>query len=86
MARKLLGRVQAEQKVNTILSESVLSLAQATDEIGLLTGYRPSRPTLCRWIQQGKLDSVRLGRQLFTSREAVHRYVVARTATIRVDG
>ena len=77
-----LGKLRAEQNVSQILAENVISLSQAEALIERAIGHRPSRATVCRWINSGKLQAIKMGRQLFTSEQAVHRYLVAKTATI----
>ena len=73
-----------EQKVSRILSEDTLTLTQARAEIGeLLGGKRPDKTTVFRWITNGcygvKLDAVRVGVQWVTSRQALTRFIVARS-------
>jgi Protein of unknown function (DUF1580) len=73
--------------VARVLSEDVLSLSQARAELSKLTGQRPDKATMTRWIHRGvggvKLEAVRLGgRNIFTSAQALNRFIVARTATI----
>ncbi len=72
------------QAVNRILTEDVLSLSDARRELHAATGKRPDKATLTRWIHRGvggvRLEAVALGRQLFTSRQALTRFIEARTA------
>lgn len=74
----------AETTVEKILSEDVLSFSDARREIGQLTGKRPDKSTLARWTHKGvsgvRLEAVRIGSQLVTSRQAIHRFICARTA------
>lgn len=74
----------AETLVSRVLTEDVLTLAQARAELRQITGKRPDKATMCRWIHRGaggvKLDAVRLGCQLLTSRQALTRFIQARTA------
>lgn len=74
----------AEDRVRTVLSESILSVAQARVELHKVTGKRPDRATIHRWILRGvagvKLDGVRVGRDWVTSVEAIHRFIVATTS------
>lgn len=69
--------------VNRILTEDMLTLAAARKELASITGKRPDKATMTRWIHRGvggiKLDAVRLGVQLFTSRQALTRFIEART-------
>jgi hypothetical protein len=84
MSKQLLGNLDAERRVAAILSEDVISLAQAEKLLGETTGHKPARATVCRWINTGRLEAIKLGRQLFTSEQAVHRFLVERTATIAI--
>jgi hypothetical protein len=81
---KTTNKPDASSIVQKILSEDVLSIAQARAQIFEATGQRPDKATLCRWIHKGchgvKLEAIRLGGQnLFTSVQAIHRFIVART-------
>jgi hypothetical protein len=74
----------AESVVGRVLTEDVLTLAQARSEFSQIAGRRPDKGTICRWVHRGvggvKLDAVRVGSQLLTSKQALHRFVTARTA------
>ena len=75
---------RAETVVSRILTENILSLSEARKELQKVTGHRPDNATLWRWITRGvggvKLEAVRLGgRSIYTSTEALHRFIVART-------
>jgi hypothetical protein len=75
----------AETTVEKILSEDVITFADARKEIGQLTGRRPDKSSMTRWAHRGvggvRLEAVRIGgATLVTSRQAVHRFIVARTA------
>lgn len=76
-------QTDASEVVARVLSEDVLTLAQARNELRQITGKRPDKATMTRWVHRGvggvKLDSVRIGVQLLTSRQALHRFIVART-------
>lgn len=69
-----------------ILTEDVLTLAEARAELARATGRRcrPDKATMHRWIHRGvggvRLEAIRLGRQWFTSRQAITRFAIARTA------
>lgn len=65
--------------VSRVLSESVLSISQARSEIAKITGRHPDKSSIIRWIRNRKLDGVRLGRDWFTSTEALTRYIVKQT-------
>jgi hypothetical protein len=67
-----------------VLSEDVLSLSDARQEIHALGGIRPDQSSVTRWCTRGvggvKLESVRIGNRLVTSRQAITRFIHARTA------
>lgn len=67
-----------------ILTEDVLTISDARQELAAITGQRPDISTLTRWIHRGvggtKLEAVRFGRQLLTSRQAITRFIETRTA------
>ncbi|WP_413430908.1 DUF1580 domain-containing protein [Crateriforma spongiae] len=79
----------AGQSVRRVLSEDILTIAEARAEIARVTGRRcrPDKATMTRWIQRGvgegdakvKLEAIRLGRQWFTSRQAITRFIEARS-------
>jgi hypothetical protein len=75
--------VDVQASVSRILSEHVCTLAQAREELSEITGRRLDKSTLFRWSQAGvggiHLETVRIGGQLVTSKEAVHRFIVQRT-------
>jgi len=76
--------IETEQVVARVLTEDALSLSEARSEIQHITGRRVDKGTLARWIHKGaggiRLDAVRVGSQLLTSKQALHRFVTARTA------
>lgn len=74
----------AAETVRRVLSEDVLTLNQAQEELESLTGKRPDKATLCRWIHRGvsgvKLEAVRIGgREILTSSQAITRFITSRT-------
>ncbi len=69
----------SSEVVSRVLSESVLSIAQARLEISKITGRRPDKSSIIRWIKARRLDGVRLGRNWYTSTEALTRYIVKQT-------
>lgn len=75
--------VSTQTVVNRILAEDVLTLSDARKELAQITGKRPDKSTMARWIHRGvggvKLEAVALGRGLFTSRQALTRFAEART-------
>jgi hypothetical protein len=80
-------KTDASETVSRILSEDVLSLAQARTELQNLTGIRPDKATMTRWIHKGvggvKLEAIRLGgRSIFTSMQALNRFIEARTRSM----
>lgn len=68
-------------KQSKLLSEDVISLSDAAKEIGsLLPGERgPHIATMHRWVLRGikgtKLESLRVGAKVYTSRQAVTRFL-----------
>lgn len=77
-------RKTAESVVSRVLTEDVITLSQARTELYHITGRRPDKATMTRWIHRGvhgiHLDAVRVGIQLLTSRQAITRFIEARTA------
>ncbi|MEM9366388.1 MAG: DUF1580 domain-containing protein [Planctomycetota bacterium] len=73
-----------KQTVQRILAEDVVSFSEAQSEIAAATRRRPDKSTMHRWRQRGvggvKLEAIRLGSQWFTSRQAITRFIDARTA------
>ena len=69
--------------VSRVLSEDVLTLKQAAIELSSVSGKRPDKSTLFRWISRGcggvRLDGVRVGRDWITSKQALNRFIVARS-------
>lgn len=47
--------------------EKVMGMEQASKRIEELTGYKPSRSTLWRWIQAGRIQTRRIGTRYYTS-------------------
>ncbi|TWU37272.1 DUF1580 domain-containing protein [Novipirellula artificiosorum] len=68
-----------------LMSEDIVTLAQAT--LLFPEGSRPDRKSLNRWVIRGvdgtKLEAIRLGRILYTSVQAVTRFIDARSADLR---
>ncbi len=66
-----------------ILSEDVVSLQEARREIATATGIRPDKSTLYRWCLKGvagtKLEHVRLGDRILTSKQSITRFIAARS-------
>ncbi|QDT06889.1 hypothetical protein K227x_53120 [Rubripirellula lacrimiformis] len=67
-----------------ILTEDVLTLQDARRELAKATGRRPDKSTCYRWCLKGvggtKLEHIRLGDRILTSRQALTRFIEARTA------
>ena len=74
----------ATTEVQKILSEDVVTLLEARQEIKKVTGKRPDKTTLYRWCLRGirgvRLEHVRLGDRIYTSKQALTRFIEARTA------
>ena len=71
--------------VPSILHERVLTLTEATRLPFLKrNGKRPALTTMLRWARRGingqRLETVRIGRSLCTSAEAVQRFIRAMSA------
>lgn len=68
-----------------IANEMLLSLTEATKALPPVNGRRPAIATLWRWCRKGlrgvRLDYVRVGRNIATSREALNRFVNALAAS-----
>lgn len=66
-----------------VLSEDVLTIPQVCQEIKETTGRKPDRATVYRWVLNGvegqRLEAVRIGRQILTSRQALTRFIAARS-------
>ncbi len=63
------------------LDETVLTLPEAAAAIPTQNGKRPSVSTIWRWCRKGlrgtRLEYLRCGRRILTSREALDRFFVA---------
>ncbi len=64
--------------------EEILSLSEACAALPQIEGKRPHISTLWRWCNRGirgvRLEHVRLGHRMCTSREALNRFLNALTA------
>ena len=47
--------------------EKVFGMAQAAIRIQELTGFKPSRSTLWRWVEAGRIQTRRIGTRYYTS-------------------
>lgn len=76
--------VEAEKIVSRVLTEDVLSLAEAQAELERTIGRRPDKATITRWIHKGaggvRLEAVRVGTSLLVSKQSLSRFITARTA------
>ncbi len=67
-----------------ILTEDVLTLQDARSDLKKITGRRPDKTTIYRWCLKGvggtKLEHIRLGDRILTSRQALTRFIESRTA------
>jgi hypothetical protein len=72
-----------EETVRRVLSEQVLTTSQALSELQSISGRRPDKATLHRWIFRGiggvRLEAVRVGVNWVTSTEALNRFIVETT-------
>ncbi len=75
--------MSAADCVHRILTEEVISLKEAQRELEKVMSTKLDRSTIHRWTLRGvknvKLDSVRLGGKLLTSKQAINRFVVELT-------
>ncbi|MCO8125075.1 DUF1580 domain-containing protein [Stieleria sp. TO1_6] len=66
-----------------VLAEDVLTLKQARNELRHILGRRPDRTTLYRWCLRGiggvRLEHCRVGQVIVTSRQALTRFIEARS-------
>ena len=71
----------AKSIVQRILSEDTLTLNEARTELETALRKRPDKSTLYRWCMKGtngcRLESILLGRQVFTSKQAITRFLIA---------
>jgi hypothetical protein len=76
-------QIDIQDVVSRVLSETVLSISQARAELGNISGDRPDKSTMIRWIIRGangvRLDGCKVSREWVTSVEAINRFIVART-------
>ena len=84
------ARQRAADVASTILTERTLTIAQAREEIHAVTGLRPEKSTIYRWIKRGvggvRLGHVRIGNATLTSAEAINRFIVSRTESLSKQG
>ncbi|MDV6034054.1 MAG: DUF1580 domain-containing protein [Phycisphaera sp. RhM] len=70
--------------VQRVLTEDVQTLQDAREDLASYLGRRPDKCTLYRWCRDGvrgtKLEHVRLGGRILTSRQAVRRFIEARSS------
>ena len=75
----------AESAVYKVLAEEVVTLREARNELFRVTGRRPDKTTIYRWALRGvggtKLETVRIGNRLLTSKQALTRFIAARSAS-----
>ena len=69
---------------NIARGEELLSLTEATKVMPKVNGKRPAVSTLWRWCRRGlngvRLEYLRIGRNIVTSREALDRFFAALAA------
>ena len=80
------AKLDVEACVSRILTEDILTLSQVRTEMAQIDGHRRDKATLSRWIHKGcgdvKLEAIRIGRQLLTSRQALTRFIESRSKGI----
>ena len=73
----------AKANVQRILTEDGITLRGARADLEKVLGRRPDKTTLYRWCLKGvrgvKLEHVRLGNLILTSRQAITRFIERRT-------
>ena len=71
----------AKDLIHRLLSEDILTLKQARSELHSLLGKRPDKSTVYRWCLRGanghKLESIKIGGQVITSKQALTRFFIA---------
>ena len=87
--------MSAEEMVNRLLSEDKLSMRQAGKLMGDVQGQPPIHPTtVARWCLKGikirsgvvaRLDHIRVGGRLLTSRQAITRWLAVQTETTATE-
>lgn len=59
--------------------ETIISLEDAVDHIGKITGRKRNKNVVTRWMIRGvsgvNLDTIRVGREIYTSHEAINRFL-----------
>lgn len=69
--------------VSRILTEDPITLQEARNEIASVTGRRVDKCTIYRWCLKGvggtRLEHIRLGDRILTSRPAITRFIEARS-------
>ena len=59
--------------------ETIISLEDAVNHIGKITGRKRNKNVVTRWMKRGvsgvNLDTIRVGREIYTSHEAINRFV-----------
>jgi hypothetical protein len=75
---------QSANPVQRLLTEDIVTLEEARREIASVTGRRPDKCTLYRWCMKGcrgsRLEHIRLGDRILTSKQALTRFIAARSA------
>tara|TARA_B110000495_G_scaffold189658_1_gene190932 strand:- start:827 stop:1132 length:306 start_codon:yes stop_codon:yes gene_type:complete len=60
-------------------TETIVSLEDAVNHIGKITGRKRNKNVVIRWMTRGvygvNLDTIRVGREIYTSREAINLFL-----------
>lgn len=60
-------------------TETIVSLKDAVNHIGKITGRKRNKNVVTRWMTRGvygvNLDTIRVGREIYTSHEAINRFL-----------
>ena len=60
-------------------TETIVSLQDAVNHIGKITGRKRNKNVVVRWMIRGvsgvNLETIRIGREIYTSHEAINRFL-----------
>lgn len=84
MQTNMRANMETKTKTQRVLSEDVITLQDARRELEGILGRRPDKTTLYRWCLRGvggvRLEHVRLGNRILTSKQSITRFIEARSA------
>ena len=75
----------AAEAVSQILTEDLLTIDQARKELHAISGCRPEKSTVMRWVTRGvggvRLEAIKMGgRYWYTSTQALNRFITKRNS------